>query len=102
MKCSFEITGTHKRMNAYPFNFGNTNHTTANNNHRTIKEVGAKSLYVSKKKFDDCFLYAIAYKGGKGRVATLITTDPKYNTWIYRKKEGSQDCHVLDTHSLQK
>jgi hypothetical protein len=82
MKCASEITGTHKRMSSYPFTFGIMALST--NNQRTIKEVGAKGLFVAKKKFGDryihMYIYAVAYKGGKGRVATLLTTDPRYNT----------------------
>jgi hypothetical protein len=95
MKCGFEITGTHKRMSSYPFTFGDTNiMATSTNNQHTIKKVGAKGLYVPKKKFVT-YTYAVAYKGRKGRVATLLTTYPRYNTWFYRRKRGLY-YHALD------
>ena len=97
----FELKGTHKRVKSFPFTFGQL--SGDNSGRRVVEEVGAKSLYVSKKKIGNRWVYAIAYRSGRGRVATLLTNRPKLGIserfqfndsltfiqglWIYREKK---------------
>lgn len=74
MKSGFSLIGTHKRVNSYPFTFGDARNRASR---RLVEEVGCKSIYVAKKKFHDRHLFAIAYRSGKGRVATLICSNPR-------------------------
>ena len=70
----FDITGTHKRTRGFPFTFGQIRGI---GDRRVIEEAGAKSLYVAKKKIGTRWIYALAYRSGRGRVATLISSRPQ-------------------------
>jgi hypothetical protein len=74
LNAGFTVLGTHKRVNSFPYTFGE-----ARNRHtsKVIEEKGCKSLYVAKKKFGDQHLFAVAYRSGKGRVATLVCSEPR-------------------------
>jgi hypothetical protein len=78
--------GTHKRVKCFPFTFGSID---ASQERQYISERGAKSLYVAKKQFGSYVLYALAYRSGNGRVATLITTLPQLAIWIYKTKNNN-------------
>ena len=56
-------------------------------NFRLIPENGAKSLYVARRKVASRYVYAIAFRSGRGAVATMLSTDPKMHLWIYRAKK---------------
>jgi hypothetical protein len=74
LNAGFSLLGTHKRVNSYPYTFGNARNRFTQ---RVVEEIGCKNIYVAKKKFGDKILYAVAYRSGKGRVATLICSNPR-------------------------
>ena len=70
--------------------------------HRFISEAGAKSLYASRTKFGSRYLYALAYRSGRGAVATMLASDPKLHLWIYRaKKTGSYTVSEIGHEMIQ-
>jgi hypothetical protein len=85
--CGFHLIGTHKRVPNYPFTFGQNRRVAALQ--RNIAENGAKSIYWAKKTINGNDLYALAYRDGGGRVATLFTTirDLPMYTFEYVEKK---------------
>ena len=69
--CGFQLIGTHKRIKSYPFTFGEKRPKPGQ---KHIKEKGAKGVYWAEKKQHGVDTYALAYRDGKGHVATLFTT----------------------------
>ena len=93
----FQLIGTYKRIQSALFSFGAI---PATGRRQHIEEKGARSIYVARKRFSGQWVYAIAYRGGRGRVAMLFTTDPRVNTWIYTLKHDSADTEEIDEHPL--
>eukprot|EP00474_Spongospora_subterranea_P005123 CRZ05581.1 hypothetical protein [Spongospora subterranea] len=81
----FNFIGTYKRIKSAPFTFGNV---PGSRGRSQIQEEGAKSIYVAPKKIGNRWVYSIAYRGGRGRVAMLFSTDPRLNTWICKHKHN--------------
>ena len=86
------IIGTHKRGLTYPFTFGNQQRT---DNRVKIEEIGCKMTYWARYKNQeiDKTYKALAYRSGRGRVATIFVTSPEVNEgkFIYRLKK---DCSI--------
>jgi hypothetical protein len=93
----FNLIGTYKRIKSAPFSFGVI---PASGRRKHIEETGAKSIYVARKRFSGRWIYSIAYRGGKGRVAMLITTEPRANTWIFTPRRVSEDSEEFQEHPL--
>ena len=86
--CGFQLIGTHKRTKAYPFTFGDSR---VRNEQKHIEEKGAKSLYWAQKKMGNIAMHALAYRDGKGNVATMFTTirDIPFYSFNYIEKRGT-------------
>ena len=80
----FHLIGTFRRWKSAPFTFG----TFSAANSQRILEKGAKSLYVARRKFGERWVYAVAYRGGRGRVALLLSTMPRISVWVHRPKRS--------------
>jgi hypothetical protein len=92
----FNVAGTHKKIRSFAFTFNNFVNQASQ---RIVSEKGAKSLYFAKRRVGQRFVYAIVYRTGKGRAATLITTTPCLNTWVYTPKRSYQHMEN-NTHPL--
>lgn len=93
----FNLIGTYKRIKSAPFSFGNV---PAGGRRKQIQENGAKSIYVARKKFSGRWMYCMAYRGGRGRVAMLFTTDPRASTWICKPKRRNVEIDPAPEHPL--
>jgi len=67
-----------------------------------IQEAGAKSIYSALKMLEGRTVNAITYRGGRGRVALLVSSNPKLNTWIYKPKRAGTWTPSLPGHDLIK
>jgi hypothetical protein len=88
------ILGTHKRVKNYPFNFGKgvSQSTNKKKDKRVvIEEVGAKMTYWAQKVHSGSgrTYKALAYRSGRGHVATLFTSDATIGEekFIYKPKK---------------
>ena len=73
------IIGTHKRVLNYPFRFG---YQAYMGNRVRIEENGAKMVYWATKHDNKSGkrFKALAYRSGKGNVATVFSTSPEVDT----------------------
>lgn len=106
VKCGLVVIGTHKRMRWYPFTFGEGLTEAQRRGRQFIKEVGLKSIYWAQCKTRECGtrLFALAYRMGCGRVATLITSNPDvqlgryfFNVDFHKMVLMSPHCSDLST-----
>ncbi|CEP03616.1 SAP domain-containing protein [Plasmodiophora brassicae] len=88
MSCGFEILGTHKRMKTFPFLFRQGASQGLIGNQLVVAEAGAKSLYVAKCKYGERALYAVAFRSGRGRVATMVTSNANFTSWVCKTQDG--------------
>lgn len=82
-----KLIGTHKRVMSYPFHFGDIEKLKPGQSY--VHEVGAKSIYAAKRTTTvGSSMLAIAYRGGSGSVATLITNVPflRIESWVLQPK----------------
>ena len=79
-----DVIGTHKRVSTFPFHFGDPEKTKPGQVY--VHEYGAKSLYSATKNVSGRTLTAIAYRGGTGSIATIITSIPSLapTNWVYK------------------
>ena len=82
-----KLIGTHKRVMSYPFHFGDIEKLKPGQSY--VHEVGAKSIYAAKRTTSaGTPMFAIAYRGGSGSVATLITNVSflRIESWVLHPK----------------